>query len=828
MTRTFRSTRRLYQRNPATGGDGVLSNPLARETGTNGEFRVTTEADRGRLYVTGQFTPATDYLGRIVSFSGTPPATGAAGTNKHDHTWYRIRGVDASGNWVELEGFRAEDAGTGITWSVHASVDFAAASASFPVDEGPLGPNSAPYPRVRTNTGPLVGQGIFFPDDPDQVLASQPWFVGDRLGSTSCRLVDWTGRYQTVPTSTGRAWSLRDIPAYTEEMFWHTVHRFMLECGWDLDQLRGKNNGTGAGRRISRDAIYRSRGEDERKEGYIRWIAVNDGSSADGSFSTGNTPVKGFDLAGFSIWDRDFVNTSGINPGNGVGAISAHENTNNRWASQADTTNSSSNQPPFVHPDLNSSNNGSIIGDTVGWSSPFHEDADKRSFRANQLGTVEGGDYSEIHYTFLGDRDEVHLMAEVSGFGTMYLAFGFLKPRPDANGLIFTTNFSAASGPNVTLRIGGEPGNATSDGRDPTNPGADPNGGDFIPYAIGDQIQIAGKTVNPGITPGGQSPVGSHSGEFVVPAQIIGFPGLLPATGVISTPAGSQIGDGDTVAISDGTSTLTFEFDSGGGVTGGNVAVAFTSGDAAGTVASALALAVTGSALNITAAAAGADVTLTSGLSGAGVGAGNVAMVTSLANPGQWTVEGMSGGGYSVQVDDLLSDMRSGAKVGEDPDPLFLYLHNKNVRSTSVIANPFNIPGAFITSNAMQEGDSTYFDGPIFGSSSQRGYFGFECVGTLETVGSLGESNPNRRGGRFQAVPVVCRDADGRQLRGTMRYMRFISPRIGTHKFVKDRQGDFHYIVPTYIQDTDGESNSGTTLGANFIVGPIPRAHAIV
>ncbi|NJL44493.1 MAG: hypothetical protein HC945_04255, partial [Nitrosarchaeum sp.] len=41
----------------------------------------------------------------------------------------------------------------------------------------------------------------------------------------------------------------------------------------------------------------------------------------------------------------------------------------------------------------------------------------------------------------------------------------------------------------------------------------------------------------------------SHSGEFITPAQIIGFPGLLAPRGTIQAPAGTLVGNGDLITI---------------------------------------------------------------------------------------------------------------------------------------------------------------------------------------------------------------------------------------------------------------------------------------
>lgn len=201
MTLTMRSTRRLYQSNPNGIADGAVSNPLDRQAGTDGQFVTQTEEDRQRIYVAGQFMPAANYVGRILSMNNTPPESGTAGTRKHDKSWFRISEVDPAGNWARLEGFRAEDAGQGVHWTVHASVDFSAASAVFSVDEGPLGPNSAPHPKKRTNPGPTVGQAVFFVGASGE-LAAQPYFVGALGPAGATRgpaAAWWTGPAASTP-----------------------------------------------------------------------------------------------------------------------------------------------------------------------------------------------------------------------------------------------------------------------------------------------------------------------------------------------------------------------------------------------------------------------------------------------------------------------------------------------------------------------------------------------------------------------------------------------------------------------------------------------------
>jgi hypothetical protein len=131
--------------------------------------------------------------------------------------------------------------------------------------------------------------------------------------------------------------------------------------------------------------------------------------------------------------------------------------------------------------------------------------------------------------------------------------------------------------------------------------------------------------------------------DIVVPASV-------SATGTITAVAGSLLVDGETFTLNDGINAAkVFEFDSGGGVTGGNVAVPFTGGDSAATVASAIQTAINGvgSTLLITASSGGGALTnLTHDRAGT---VGNVAISETVADVG-FLFSGMSGGTGDVVV----------------------------------------------------------------------------------------------------------------------------------------------------------------------------------
>jgi len=136
------------------------------------------------------------------------------------------------------------------------------------------------------------------------------------------------------------------------------------------------------------------------------------------------------------------------------------------------------------------------------------------------------------------------------------------------------------------------------------------------------------------------------STSIVIPSSLI--PNVVAATGTITAVSGANLNDGETFTLNDGVNSATvFEFDSGGGVTGGHVAVPFTSGDSAATVAASIITAINGVAgsLAITASpGTGAVVNLTNDALGS---AGDHAITKTVANSG-FIVTGMSGGGGAV------------------------------------------------------------------------------------------------------------------------------------------------------------------------------------
>jgi hypothetical protein len=140
------------------------------------------------------------------------------------------------------------------------------------------------------------------------------------------------------------------------------------------------------------------------------------------------------------------------------------------------------------------------------------------------------------------------------------------------------------------------------------------------------------------------------SNQITIPAApnnvlSVAFGGATSATGTITVVAGSALVDTETFTLNDGVNPATiFEFDSGGGVTPGHVAVAYTALDTIATVRTSVISAINGvlGTLLITAAPSATPGVIN--LINDGVGAaGNQAITETVADVG-FIVTGMAGG----------------------------------------------------------------------------------------------------------------------------------------------------------------------------------------
>lgn len=115
-----------------------------------------------------------------------------------------------------------------------------------------------------------------------------------------------------------------------------------------------------------------------------------------------------------------------------------------------------------------------------------------------------------------------------------------------------------------------------------------------------------------------------------------------PATGSITTDVQANFSDAETVTISDGVTSVTFEFDVTGTNTpgAGNVEVDISGDTTAADVSATLWAAIDGSALDITAVDGGGTITLTNNTDGT---IGNVAIADTVG-AAAWATSGMAAG----------------------------------------------------------------------------------------------------------------------------------------------------------------------------------------
>lgn len=129
--------------------------------------------------------------------------------------------------------------------------------------------------------------------------------------------------------------------------------------------------------------------------------------------------------------------------------------------------------------------------------------------------------------------------------------------------------------------------------------------------------------------------------NIVVPASVA-------ASGSITAVAGANLIDGETFTISDGVhAAKVFEFDDNASVLPGHVAVTFTAGDSANTVAATMRVAINAAAtLDVTAGGSNAVVSLLNDFGGT---IGNVPVTETVADAG-FLVAGMTSGAGDIVV----------------------------------------------------------------------------------------------------------------------------------------------------------------------------------
>lgn len=284
------------------------------------------------------------------------------------------------------------------------------------------------------------------------------------------------------------------------------------------------------------------------------------------------------------------------------------------------------------------------------------------------------------------------------------------------------------------------------------------------------------------------------------------------ATGAITVTA-VAIPDGDTFDLSDGLTTLTFEFDtSNDGVGGGNERI-FNSGSVdTGDVAFAITTAINVSALGLTAdqfpVLDGPTVRITNSVGGT---AGNVLITTNLTTPADLEVAGMSGGSDAARVNTVFRIRSVDRETTTRATRLFSHLAvaNGNIRGfqrTGVFdpisggTGALNITSPFI---ATAEVDGNVF----FADGISRNYKVFTKPTSGVREGTVVDFEATS-GGRLEPACALLASWQGRLVAAR-------SPSFPANIFMSAQQDpyDFNYFLPTPRASMAWEGNVRDTAG---------------
>ena len=228
-----------------------------------------------------------------------------------------------------------------------------------------------------------------------------------------------------------------------------------------------------------------------------------------------------------------------------------------------------------------------------------------------------------------------------------------------------------------------------------------------------------------------------------------GQPNYL-GTGVIG------LADGDQFTLDDGVTEFTFEFDTGGGVSGSNIPVSVNANDLENAVATAMRAAINGASFNIAATGAGSTVLLDNGTPGA---EGNQAILESISTGFTLNPSGMSGG-TDGGADSSLGEFNVG--VGTDANTtaanIVATLANVTFASgiTGVVGTFSGIVGVSLTKNA-----AGLLNNAIVVSSSGITAEGFERGSNIYT----GISPDSFAEGLRTKIPTINKDKVRRKYR---------------------------------------------------------------
>ena len=825
----------------------LIDSPAPGGVPTGGTATPILEDYRNTFYAPSRTWTQAD-VGRIILLSGTPPMSGTAGLNKNDGWPFRISEV-LSSSVIRLSEARFEDSGTGINWVLCACCEFNSPSASF--WSSPLGLGGSCIDQYITIQNPPSGA---------EPLSFAPWRIGAVVaglvmaklggGSTggypvnnavSVIINDWTGSVQSFSTyyKNGIAlnWYSHDRFAFCPEDLYQLMHRFMLSAGWTVIGQRATGTIACGSSPVSGD-----------------WVTIWDGAKR-WTFEWNNSVSNGATSGGTLGANRVAVNfvasDSTTNASNFAAVINAlNVSSTPMWMTATSLKgtvtltssycDSKANTQMFTgrgsSPQSASPNSfGAIYGMFGGMTNGQFRGRNNGLRTDGLTGVFHDGIMQDVIYFSNGEAGDgadgnaaspKRMFARITKYNNVKTADGYAR-------ILF--DFAMWQGwlsdyPNSSTHNKGNGINSCKSGRTTTSflLAADATGaigaGDsanatWFPtsnlnslFADMNNIYAEGYRNPFGFvgTGGSQgSLIGNANGDpikieyaFMGDKDEVTLIIMVPGIGFdyISFGSSEEIIQNPTrfmVRQAAASSGSPVNVDVGPNVDPQGFGLGLTNNDGSRVIFPFY-------QTNDEMQCAGLAVQTSAPTGGSFIESrkinGFTTQAASSANP--------DGIDYFITVDLLTKSLAVGDIIGEEACPMYLY---------TLSSSGIPVAGDARFQNLAQNGDVTFLD--YNGSGTGTGFNGFQCTSGYGTIGSnlLGEVDPNIRGGRFNAAPILFRNVSGGEFRGRSRYTFFVSPRVGFWRWVSDQNNNFYFLTSYCLSQGTNESTTH-----HVAVGPVP------
>jgi hypothetical protein len=743
----------------------------------------------------GAFT-AND-LGRLIKLTNTPPTAGTAGTLKNDNWVFRIAAVISS-TVVQLEGARFEDVssvGAGaVHWTLMACTEFTATSTSANFSSDP----------VNGQGGSMIDRHISIPNPGNAALQLKyvPWRIGRVDSGTTLLVNDWTGNVDSFPIASSLSWFAHDRQAFNYEDFYMIFHRFMFQAGWVVKGVQATGTIIAGANPVSGDWVTIWDGQQRFT---LEWNNGAPGANHTAvAFVGGNATTNASNLAtainGLTYASGVSSNLSATSSGSTVTITSKIYDAKANTLIFTGASGNTGATSPWVSASANSF--GALSGMSGGMT------AGQFRGRNNGPGTNDNIQQDVIWFSNgEGDPSDPKRMtmrvtkgnSSVTGLGNSAIDFAMwqswlpvfvntsthnqgngINPckSPSTSGSSRGAGFATDAITTATLAFSSATAASTAF---PTNfvneLSQNPYGlsggtqvvGDYVLFGDKDEIHVYFMIESVGanyIGFGAIQEVNQNPQRFMVRASVTAGANAVIDVGPNTDPQAAISGNNR-----DGTAPITPPYQ--------------TNDE----------LQAAGLAVNTGAPTGGAFIE-----SDQATNFGTIA--ASATNP-----DGLD---YSITVATLNKTLQIGDIVGEEAMPMFLYQGPHFTFATQ---------GNGRVQNEAQHGDATFFDWNNTATNSTTND-GFNVTDGLGTLGANATSEiaPNKRGGRFGAVPIVFRDTVEGQFRGRMRYFYVIPGRTGTLQLMPDRNNtpNWYITLPYVLRQTQ-------VTGFKIALGPIPN-----